>query len=62
MQLNVKLEYNLKEVKGQAHNPIFIVECICGKNIAVQEGKTKQQAQQKCAKVVFEMINKEQKA
>ena len=58
----INLKYNLKEIKGQAHNPIFIVECMCGEIITIQEGKTKQQAQQKCAQVVLEMINKEQKA
>ena len=58
----IDFEYNLKQTKGQSHNPIFVVECICGSFVTVQEGKTKQQAQQKCAQVVLEMINKEQKA
>ena len=58
----IGLEYNLKQVNGQAHNPVFEVECVCGQIITIQEGKTKQQAQQKCAQVVLETINKEQKA
>ena len=54
----IALIYNLKQIKGQSHEPIFEVECVCGDIITIQEGKTKQQAQQKCAQVVLEKINK----
>ena len=58
----LELLYSLIEVQGQAHNPIFVVKCVCGNYVTTQEGKSKQKAQQQCAKVVMDMINKEQKA
>jgi ribonuclease-3 len=42
--------YKTVEVKGPAHNPVFVVEVAWnGKVLAKEEGKTKKEAQQNCA-------------
>ena len=58
----MNLEYIYKQMQGESHNPTFVFECICGEYSTTQTGKTKQIAQQNCAKVILQMLNKEQKA
>ena len=43
----INLKYSLKQINGQAHEPVFVFECVCGDIVAIQEGKTKQQAKSK---------------
>ncbi|MBQ3494413.1 MAG: ribonuclease III [Clostridia bacterium] len=55
----IEFSYQTIETNGKSHNLEFVVECKCGKFSTIQKGMSKNQAQQKCAKIILEQISKE---
>ena len=53
------VEYHTLERLGQSHNPTFIVECVFNTYKATEQGKSKQQAEENCAKEILAKIFKE---
>ena len=51
--------YHTLHKLGQSHNPTFVVECIFDEYKAIQQGKSKQQAEENCAKEILAKIFKE---
>lgn len=55
-----KVEYILLEKLGQSHNPTFVVEAKLGKLTAKAESSSKQDAEQKSAKIILDQLGENQ--
>ena len=51
-----KVEYVLLEKLGQSHNPTFVVEARLGEITAKAESSSKQDAEQKSAKIILDKL------
>ena len=55
-----KVEYILLEKLGQSHNPTFVVEAKLGELTAKAESSSKQDAEQKSAKIILDQLGENQ--